>query len=91
MEVSATDGAWREVFRRPVNAWWGLLIASVLVDRIASVLDKRAGTADALQQSTAVMTVSDLLHLAAAAFAIIFVRKLTAMQGPGPAPEPAVL
>ncbi|WP_414166791.1 hypothetical protein ACMATS_03135 [Streptoverticillium reticulum] len=57
---------------------------------VTAVALKRAGTADALQQSTAVVAVSDLPNPAAAAFAIIFVRKLTAMQEPGPAPEPAV-
>ncbi|MFF4739301.1 DUF4328 domain-containing protein [Streptomyces sp. NPDC001262] len=87
-QAASTDGAWREVSRRPVNVWWGLVVVSLLADRIASTLGKRADTVDALQQSIVAVAVSDLLNLAAAIFAILFVRKLTAMQEPQPAPEP---
>ncbi|GAA0374117.1 DUF4328 domain-containing protein [Streptomyces blastmyceticus] len=77
---STPDGSWRKVSHAPVKAWWFLLVGSLAVDKIGSTFYKHADSANALRQASAVVMVSDLLSVAAAAFAILFVRKLTAMQ-----------
>ncbi len=88
---SAPDGAWRTVSNAPVEAWWFCWITALAVGRVGSTLDKNAQDADALQQSTAVVMVSDLLFVAGAVFAIFFVRKLTRMQQVTVPQEPASL
>ncbi|MFE3062341.1 DUF4328 domain-containing protein [Streptomyces roseus] len=77
---SAPDGTFREVSAAPVHAWWAAWVLSVLSDRLFSALYARAGTAEALRDASAVGMACDLLTVAAAVLAIVFVRKLTAMQ-----------
>ncbi|MET7795398.1 DUF4328 domain-containing protein [Streptomyces decoyicus] len=81
---STADGAWREVSRRPVTAWWAMWIAAVVVSRVGASLYKNAETPHALQQATSVVMLSDLLDIAAAALGILFVRKLSRMQQVNP-------
>lgn len=77
---SAPDGSWRQVSYAPLNAWWAVWVGSLLVGRVAANLYKEADEADAVQQAAGVMIVSDLLDIAAAVLAILFVRKLSNMQ-----------
>ncbi|WP_116213811.1 DUF4328 domain-containing protein [Streptomyces olivoreticuli] len=90
-EVSAqstSDGSWRKVSYAPVKAWWFLWIGALAVDRIGSTFYNHADSAHALRQAATVVMISDLLSIAAAVFAILFVRKLTAMQEVSVTPEP---
>ncbi|KOU19629.1 hypothetical protein ADK52_28260 [Streptomyces sp. WM6372] len=74
------DGSFREVSAAPLNAWWALWASSLVLDRVFSLMYKRADTPEALRDASAVGTVNDLVTVAAAVLAIVFVRKLTAMQ-----------
>ncbi len=85
---SMPDGSWRKVSHAPVKAWWFLWIGSLAVDKIGSTFYNHADSANALRQASIVVMVSDLLSVAAAVFAILFVRKLTAMQEVSVTPEP---
>ncbi|MEV6583023.1 DUF4328 domain-containing protein [Streptomyces sp. NPDC051582] len=76
----APDGSLREVSAAPVNAWWAVWVLSALSDRLFSTLYGRAETPEALRDASSVGMVCDLLTVAAAVLAIVFVRKLTAMQ-----------
>ncbi|MFD7833820.1 DUF4328 domain-containing protein [Streptomyces sp. NPDC059761] len=74
------DGSFREVSAAPLNAWWALWASSLVLDRVFSVMYKRADTPEALRDASAVGMVTGLVTVAAAVLAIVFVRKLTAMQ-----------
>ncbi|WP_234435692.1 DUF4328 domain-containing protein [Streptomyces sp. NRRL F-2747] len=76
----APDGSFREVSATPVNAWWAVWVLSALSDRVFSTVYRRAQTPEALRDASAMGMVTDLLTVAAAVLAIVFVRKLTAMQ-----------
>uniref|UniRef100_A0AAU2UYS2 DUF4328 domain-containing protein n=1 Tax=Streptomyces sp. NBC_00003 TaxID=2903608 RepID=A0AAU2UYS2_9ACTN len=77
---SAPDGSWRTVSQRPITAWWSLWVANLVIGRIASTMDKNADTPEALQRAADVTMLADALSMGAAILAIVFVRKLTAMQ-----------
>ncbi|WP_037836450.1 DUF4328 domain-containing protein [Streptomyces sp. NRRL S-244] len=74
------DGSFRAVSAAPLNAWWALWASSLVLDRVFSLMYKRADTPEALRDASAVGMVTDLVTVAAAVLAIVFVRKLTAMQ-----------
>ncbi|WP_327282054.1 DUF4328 domain-containing protein [Streptomyces sp. NBC_01205] len=76
----APDGSFRQVSNAPVNAWWALWVGSLVLDRIFSRLYQQAGTPQALRDASAVGVASGLCTVAAAVFAIVFVRRLTALQ-----------
>ncbi|MFI1151335.1 DUF4328 domain-containing protein [Streptomyces sp. NPDC020817] len=76
----APDGSFREVSAAPVNAWWAVWVLSALSDRVFSTMYGRAQTPGALRDASAVGMVTDLITVVAAVLAIVFVRKLTAMQ-----------
>ncbi|MFF4104555.1 DUF4328 domain-containing protein [Streptomyces sp. NPDC001903] len=76
----APDGSFRAVSAAPVNAWWAVWVVSALSDRVFSTMYGRAETPEALRDASAVGMVTDLVTVAAAVLAIVFVRKLTAMQ-----------
>ncbi|WP_308312775.1 DUF4328 domain-containing protein [Streptomyces sp. ISL-11] len=86
---SAPDGARREISRTPVRTWWALWIVALLIGRIGSTLYGRAETPHTLQQAAGIVIASDLMDIAAAVLAIVFVRKLSRMQQVGTGmPEP---
>ncbi|MFJ2415346.1 DUF4328 domain-containing protein [Streptomyces brevispora] len=76
-----TDGTWRNVSHAPLNLWWGAWVASLLFGRYASQQYDRAELPQEIMDAASRMMVSDLLDIVAAVFAILFVRKLTRMQG----------
>ncbi len=76
----APDGAWRTVSQWPIRTWWGTWIAALFVYRGGTTMASHATTPEAIQRSTDVVMLADALNLAAALFAILFVRRLTAMQ-----------
>ncbi|MEU7187274.1 DUF4328 domain-containing protein [Streptomyces sp. NPDC045369] len=77
---SAPDGSWREVSTTWVRAWWLLWVLTLVIGRIGNTLYDRADLPDTLRLAVSVVALSDLLDLAAAALAILFVRKLSRMQ-----------
>ncbi|MEV6675118.1 DUF4328 domain-containing protein [Streptomyces sp. NPDC051162] len=85
---STPDGSWRKVSHAPVKAWWFLLIGALAVDKIGSTFYNHADSPHALRQASTIVMISDLLSVAAAVFAILFVRKLTTMQEVSVTPEP---
>ncbi|WNI29693.1 DUF4328 domain-containing protein [Streptomyces sp. ITFR-6] len=76
-----TDGTWREVSRTPMNLWWGTWVASMVFGRFATARYDRAELPQQIMDAASMVVVSDLLGVAAAVFAILFVRELTRMQG----------
>ncbi|MFE6049313.1 DUF4328 domain-containing protein [Kitasatospora sp. NPDC056446] len=63
-----------------LNLWWSTFLMSGLVSRIGARISTTAAYPDTYQQSMVWLAASDLLELAAAVFAILMVRKLTATQ-----------
>ncbi|MFI6003097.1 DUF4328 domain-containing protein [Streptomyces sp. NPDC051366] len=74
------DGSYREVSAVPLNAWWALWVGSLVLDRVFGQMYKRAETPEALRAASAVGIVTDLFTVGAAVLAILFVRRLTALQ-----------
>ncbi|MFE6843738.1 DUF4328 domain-containing protein [Streptomyces sp. NPDC057686] len=74
------DGSHRQVSAAPVNAWWALWVGSLVLDRVFDQMYKRAETPEALRSASALGAVTDLATVAAAVLAIVFVRRLTALQ-----------
>ncbi|WP_199549160.1 DUF4328 domain-containing protein [Streptomyces sp. N35] len=79
-----------------VNAWWTAWLAGWFCNEIAGRMYARADAMDVAEVRTAlqVMTVSDLLDIAGAVLAMLFVHRLTCMQQnkalAGPATPPFV-
>ncbi|KOX06994.1 DUF4328 domain-containing protein [Streptomyces sp. NRRL B-3648] len=64
----------------PVNAWWTVWLAGLLVGRFADTSSRHAETADELKEAAKAMLLSDGLDIAAAALAVVVVVQLTRMQ-----------
>ncbi|MEU4346205.1 DUF4328 domain-containing protein [Streptomyces sp. NPDC023838] len=77
---TAPDGSWREASERPITTWWWTWVSALLIYRFGTTMQEHADTPDTLQRATDDILVADALNLAAAVLAIVFVRKLTAMQ-----------
>lgn len=73
-------GEHRRVSTVPLTAWWTLWVTSAVVDRVASKLYGASDTAEMLRTASVIGIAGDLLTLAAAVCAVLFVRKPTAMQ-----------
>ncbi|MFD3555945.1 DUF4328 domain-containing protein [Streptomyces goshikiensis] len=77
----APDGsAHRQVSVAPVIAWWLVFTASEILDRIAAKQHVSAETPEAIRDASAFSSVADLTTVVAAVLAVVFVRKLTALQ-----------
>ncbi|MFJ2864007.1 hypothetical protein [Kitasatospora sp. NPDC087314] len=63
-----------------LSLWWGTLWATIVIGRLDANFYGQARYPDSYQEAIAWLTASDLLELAAAVFAILVVRKLTALQ-----------
>ncbi|MFC8231204.1 DUF4328 domain-containing protein [Streptomyces sp. NPDC057287] len=74
------DGSWRTVSKVPLDLWWTLWVVSTLFTRFASKTYDQAELSEVAGAVTLVMA-ADGLDIAAAVLAILFVRKLTRMQG----------
>ncbi|MET9881805.1 DUF4328 domain-containing protein [Streptomyces sp. NPDC006430] len=74
------DGSYRHVSTAPIGAWWAMWIASLLFHLLFNQRYTRAETPEALRDAATVGAVADVLTVAAAVLAILFVRRLTAMQ-----------
>ncbi|MCC3767759.1 DUF4328 domain-containing protein [Streptomyces sp. UNOC14_S4] len=88
------DGSPRHAPRTVMNWWWGLWIATLVVGRVGGQLDAKAWTLEQLRFSSGVLFVADAVDIAAAVLAVLFVRRLTALQhekvqqGPVPVAAP---
>ncbi|MFE7747622.1 DUF4328 domain-containing protein [Streptomyces sp. NPDC057428] len=76
-----TDGSWRKVSNAPLNLWWTLYLVSVLAGWGASKNYSATEYVDDLSDAVTLIMAADVLDIAAAVMAIVFVRKLTRMQG----------
>ncbi|MEU9106933.1 DUF4328 domain-containing protein [Streptomyces xanthophaeus] len=74
------DGAHRSISTAPVTTWWLVFVASEVLTRIDTWQYMRAESHEELANAFAFGTFADLVSIAAVVFAVIFVRKLTAMQ-----------
>lgn len=74
------DGSYRNVSAAPVTAWWLVWVTGLIADRVFSRLYEAADTFEALGGAAGVGVVQGLLFAVAAVLAILFVRKLTALQ-----------
>ncbi|MFB7053942.1 DUF4328 domain-containing protein [Streptomyces vinaceus] len=77
---AAPDGSFRTVSPAPVTAWWVTWVSSLVLDRVSASMYKRADTPEALRDASAAAMAGCLATAAAAVLAVLFVRKLTAMQ-----------
>ncbi|WP_369248737.1 DUF4328 domain-containing protein [Streptomyces sp. R41] len=72
-----------------LNSWWSIWAAAAVTDRLAGQSVRRADTPAELREAIGLLGVSEVLFVAAAVLAILFVRRLTRMQdekalrGPG--------
>ncbi|WP_371618974.1 DUF4328 domain-containing protein [Streptomyces sp. NBC_00454] len=64
----------------PVYAWAGALGAAMLASGGAGVFARGAATRDAVREAALLAAASDLVYAVAAGLAILFVRRLSAMQ-----------
>lgn len=76
----APDGSYRSVSGAPVVAWWLASVAAWFIDGLASYQDRKAVGAAAVRDASSLGVVADLLIVVAAVLAVLFVRKLTALQ-----------
>lgn len=76
----APDGSFRTVSPAPVTAWWVTWVSALVLDRVSGYMYKRADTPEALRDASAAAMVGCVATAAAAVLAVLFVRKLTAMQ-----------
>ncbi|MVO83551.1 DUF4328 domain-containing protein [Streptomyces sp. p1417] len=78
--------------RTLLNAWWTLWLCTGIFGQIASRQYANAEEPEAIERAVVSLLASDVLNIAAAVVAILFVRRLTAMQdakaryGPGGVP-----
>ncbi|MER5893631.1 DUF4328 domain-containing protein [Streptomyces sp. NPDC001876] len=76
-----TDGSRRTVSQTPLNLWWTAWILSAVFSRVADRLYVQAVMPQEIVDAVVALIASDLFDIVAAVLAILFVRKLTAMQG----------
>ncbi|MGW0392749.1 DUF4328 domain-containing protein [Streptomyces sp. NPDC003042] len=74
------DGSPRTTSTAPLTAWWTVWVVAALLDRVFAQMYKKAETPESLRDASVVGFFSDLTMVAAAVLAILFVRKLTALQ-----------
>ncbi|MFJ4838488.1 DUF4328 domain-containing protein [Streptomyces sp. NPDC088746] len=75
------DGSRRTVSRAPLDLWWTLWVVSTLFSQAASRIYARSELPSEVRDAVTLVMAADALDIAAAALAILFVRKLTRMQG----------
>jgi hypothetical protein len=76
-----TDGTWRTVPATVMNLWWGFWVVSLIGSQYAARQSWKAEQPQEILDTTALVMASDTLDIVAAVFAILFVRRLTRMQG----------
>ncbi|MGP4052504.1 DUF4328 domain-containing protein [Streptomyces sp. 2A115] len=74
------DGEPYKVSFWPVNLWWGLFVTTTLFQRYAGQRYENAEALAEIRDAVLLVMVSDILEVAAAAAAVHFAVRLTAMQ-----------
>ncbi|MEV7545630.1 DUF4328 domain-containing protein [Streptomyces sp. NPDC089915] len=74
------EGSGRRASTAPVTAWWLVWVGSTLCDAVVEQLYKRVETPEALGIAAGSGAFADLITAAAAVLAVLFVRRLTALQ-----------
>lgn len=76
-----TDGSWRTVQATPMNLWWGAWVCSLAFSWVTYRQYMKAEDTQEIIDTTGLVMASDAFDIVAAVLAILFVRKLTRMQG----------
>ncbi|WP_245769535.1 DUF4328 domain-containing protein [Streptomyces indicus] len=63
-----------------LNSWWVFFVLTMFFERYASRAYSKAETLDEIRSSVKLLMASDVLDIAAAVLAVLFVRRLTALQ-----------
>jgi hypothetical protein len=74
------DGEPYKVSFWPVNLWWGLFVTTTLFQRFAGQRYENADALSEIRDAVLQVMVGDILEVAAAAAAVYFAVRLTAMQ-----------
>ncbi len=85
------DGSPVRVSSAPLTAWWAVWVAASIIGRFSGALFSGAETPGEKAAAAALGIGSDLLVVAAAVLAVLFVRRLTAMQNTMAAQGPYAL
>ncbi|MFG2482759.1 DUF4328 domain-containing protein [Streptomyces virginiae] len=85
------DGSPVRVSTAPVTAWWAVRVAASIVGRLSSRVYTSAETPGEMASAAGSGIGSDLLMVAAAVLAVLFVRRLTALQNTMAAQGPYAL
>lgn len=75
-----TEGSLRTVSQAPLNLWWTAWVIDLVFVRYTSRRYEQAETPQEIVDAAGLIIASDVLDIVAAVLAILFVRKLTAMQ-----------
>ncbi|MET9655817.1 DUF4328 domain-containing protein [Streptomyces sp. NPDC006510] len=76
-----TDGSWRSVPGTVMNLWWGTWVCSLVTSQYAARRSWKAEQPQELVDTAGLVAATDAFDIVAAVFAILFVRRLTRMQG----------
>ncbi|MFE0044174.1 DUF4328 domain-containing protein [Streptomyces albireticuli] len=87
------DGSVRAVPRTGMNAWWAMWLVTSVLGWLGGRMYDKAEAFESIRAASGVLIVADAADIAAAVLAVLFVRRLTAMQGEkaaqGPVPPVA--
>ncbi|WP_329195296.1 DUF4328 domain-containing protein [Streptomyces sp. NBC_01435] len=78
---TSTDGSWRSVPATVMNLWWGAWVCSLILSQFSYRLYLKAEQPQEIVDTTGLLVAADAFDIVAAVLAILFVRKLTRMQG----------
>ncbi|MFD6885613.1 DUF4328 domain-containing protein [Streptomyces sp. NPDC059957] len=78
---NAPDGSFRSISGAPVVAWWLVGVSGWFLHGLASYQYGKAEGAAEVRDASSLGAFGDLIAVVAAVLAVLFVRKLTAMQG----------
>ncbi|MEE1750404.1 DUF4328 domain-containing protein [Streptomyces sp. JV184] len=78
---TGTDGGWRTVPATVMNLWWGAWVCSLILSQFSYRLYLKAEQPQEIVDTTGLLVAADAFDIVAAVLAILFVRKLTRMQG----------
>ncbi len=76
----ASGPAGRPSSQALLNAWWLLFLATMLLGRAASNQYARAASFEEIRSAVNLLSASDAVDIVACVVAVLFVRRLTAMQ-----------
>ncbi|WP_405716015.1 MULTISPECIES: DUF4328 domain-containing protein [unclassified Streptomyces] len=76
-----TDGSWRTVPATVMNLWWGFWVVSLITSQYAARRYWAAEQPQEILDTAGLVVATDAFDIVAAVFAVLFVRKLTRMQG----------